>query len=90
MSLVRRPVSLLALVLMLPAAGAAFADVIPADHAARMSKGLDLFKSDVRQVLLDNCSKCHGGTGGAKGGLDLSTRESLLQGGHDGPARRDR
>ncbi|QNN22617.1 DUF1549 domain-containing protein [Planctomycetales bacterium ZRK34] len=55
------------------------------DHAADMAAGLALFKQDVRQILLDNCLKCHGGEQ-IKSGFDMATRHSLLRGGDHGPA----
>jgi cytochrome c553 len=58
---------------------------LPADHATQMAKGLDLFKSSVRQVMLDACLKCHGGDK-TKGDFDLSSREALMRGGHSGAA----
>ena len=52
-------------------------------HAAEMARGLLLFKSDVRAVLKQHCVKCHGGDK-TRGGLDLTTRASLLKGGDEG------
>ena len=52
-------------------------------HAAEMARGLALFKSDVRAVLKQHCVKCHGGDK-TRGGLDLTTRASLLKGGDEG------
>ncbi len=48
-----------------------------------MARGLALFKSDVRAVLKQHCVKCHGGDK-TRGGLDLTTRASLLKGGDEG------
>ena len=31
------------------------------DHAAKMAKGLDLFKQQIRPMLSQRCVKCHGG-----------------------------
>ena len=31
------------------------------EHAAKMAKGLDLFKKSVRPILTGRCLKCHGG-----------------------------
>lgn len=56
----------------------------PADHAARMTAGLELFRQSVRPLLSQECFKCHGGEK-TKGGLNLATREDLLKGGDDGP-----
>jgi mono/diheme cytochrome c family protein len=54
-------------------------------HAEKMTEGLSLFKSQVRQVLIDNCVDCHGGAE-VESGLDLATRKGLLRGGSHGPA----
>src|SRR5258706_465321 len=58
---------------------------ISRDHARDMAMGLDLFKKSVGPLLTEHCVKCHGGEK-IKGELDLTTRESLLKGGADGPA----
>jgi len=50
-----------------------------------MAASLDLFKTQVRGVLLDQCVKCHGGEK-TLGELDLTTREGLIKGGEQGPA----
>ncbi len=65
-------------------AAAAPAKVDP-HHARNMAKGLELFKSDVRQLLISKCVDCHGGDK-TRGDLDITTRESLLKGGEEGPA----
>jgi mono/diheme cytochrome c family protein len=53
---------------------------VPPDHAERMKEGLELFKSQVRPVLFEQCLECHGGKS-IKGRFDLSTREALLKSG---------
>ena len=53
---------------------------IDGNHAARMAQGLELFKGEVRQLLVDNCLACHGG-GQTLGGLDLSSRDALVASG---------
>ena len=58
---------------------------LPADHAERMSAGLDLFRGKVRQSLNDHCIGCHGGKK-TESGLDLTSREGLIHGGDSGPA----
>ncbi|QDU98709.1 PSD1 and planctomycete cytochrome C domain-containing protein [Lignipirellula cremea] len=58
---------------------------LPTDHQQRMALGLDLFKSEVRGVLVGRCLKCHGGES-TEGEFDLTTRELLLRGGDTGPA----
>jgi hypothetical protein len=50
-----------------------------------MARSLDLFKSEVRKLLTQNCLQCHGGEK-TNGELDLSTREGLIKGGEQGPA----
>jgi len=55
------------------------------DHVRQMASGLDVFKKSVGPLLTEHCVKCHGGEK-TKGELDLTTRESLLKGGADGPA----
>jgi hypothetical protein len=55
------------------------------DHAEQMAKGMDLFQSQVKQLLSERCLKCHGGQK-IKGDLDLNSREGLLKGGSNGPA----
>src|SRR5687768_1000530 len=52
-------------------------------HAEKMQEGLSLFKSQVRQVLIDNCVDCHGGAE-VESGLDLATRKGLVRGGSHG------
>ena len=58
----------------------ASAQSVDGEHAERMAQGLRLFKGEVRQVLVDNCLPCHGG-GQTLGGLDLSSRDSLVASG---------
>jgi hypothetical protein len=55
------------------------------DHAAKVARGLEIFKSVVRPVLAERCLKCHGGKD-TEAGLDLSDRDRLLRGGDSGPA----
>src|ERR1043166_2020874 len=78
----------LPLLAVLAFAAAAVADAdkpVDPDHAAKMARGLDIFKNHVRPVLADRCLKCHGGKD-TEAGLDLSDRERLLRGGDSGPA----
>ena len=70
---------------LLPSLVAA-AEPVAADHAARMSRGIEIFNTSVGRLLTDHCVKCHGGEKGTKGDLDLATRESLLLGGESGAA----
>jgi hypothetical protein len=58
---------------------------IPTDHAAKMAKSADLFRSHVREVFETSCLRCHGGKK-TESEFDLGTREALLKGGLAGPA----
>ncbi len=49
-------------------------------HAEKMKAGLALFQKSIRPALIDNCLKCHGDEK-VRSGLDVSTRELLLEGG---------
>ncbi|MGA2259242.1 MAG: PSD1 and planctomycete cytochrome C domain-containing protein, partial [Thermoguttaceae bacterium] len=53
---------------------------ISADHVQNMQAGLELFKSRVRPVLIQNCLGCHGGKE-MKGDFDLIDREKLMASG---------
>jgi mono/diheme cytochrome c family protein len=70
---------LLAAYALAPAAGQ---QKLPADHAEKMAKGLDLFQKQVRAILLEQCFRCHGGEK-TRGDLDMTTRERLLNGGEE-------
>ena len=75
-----------ALLLLTAMASAAPASTpLPADHAQRMAKSMDLFQKEVSGLLKEHCLKCHGGEK-TKGDFDLSTREDLLKGGEEGIA----
>jgi hypothetical protein len=54
------------------------------EHAAKMAKGVALFKQHVKPILVQSCLRCHGGKA-VESDLDLSTRDSLLKGGRHGP-----
>jgi mono/diheme cytochrome c family protein len=56
---------------------------VSADHAAKMAKGLALFRDSVRGVLVAHCVECHGGEH-TESEFDLTTREGLLAGGSSG------
>jgi mono/diheme cytochrome c family protein len=83
----RGPWCFLGLALCAVVAGPAFAQqpAVPPDHAERLVRGQEVFSKHVRQLLTDRCLKCHGGDK-TRGGLDLTTRETLLKGGDNGPA----
>lgn len=53
---------------------------VPADHAARMKAGRELFRAKVRAVLIEQCLDCHGGKT-TKGDFDLSDRAPLIESG---------
>jgi mono/diheme cytochrome c family protein len=55
------------------------------DHAAKMTKGLAIFKDQVRPVLMKGCVRCHGGKK-TESEFDLVDRDALLRGGKSGPA----
>jgi hypothetical protein len=57
---------------------------VPPDHARTMARGIELFKSGVRESLEKKCLDCHGGKT-TKGEFDISTRETLLREGPEGP-----
>ncbi|MFM8477428.1 MAG: DUF1549 domain-containing protein [Planctomycetaceae bacterium] len=61
---------------------------VPPDHPERAKKGLELFRSSVRQILTDRCLNCHGGNS-TKANFDLSTREALLNSGFVGQSAED-
>ena len=61
------------------------ATTVDPEHAAKRTKGLELFRTDVRKILKDKCVSCHGGDT-SEGKLDLATQEGLLKGGERGPA----
>lgn len=69
-------------VTLIPAADQPKEPVDPA-HAKQRAAGLELFKKEVRQILVGRCVKCHGGEK-TEGKFDLATREGLLKGGETG------
>jgi hypothetical protein len=58
---------------------------VDADHAAKMARGLEVFKNRIQPILVKSCVRCHGGKK-TEGELDLTDREGLLRGGGRGPA----
>jgi mono/diheme cytochrome c family protein len=58
---------------------------VGARHAKDMALGLELFKREVRDLLIEHCVRCHGGKR-VQSKFDLSTRKGLLAGGKVGPA----
>src|SRR5438105_4156470 len=61
------------------------AEPLDPDHAAKMAKGIELFRDHVRPLLADHCFKCHGGES-VESGFDMSDRAGLLKGGDSGIA----
>jgi mono/diheme cytochrome c family protein len=59
------------------------AEPVPADHAEKMARGQDLFRKQLRPLLLERCLKCHGGEK-VRSGFDLTSRETMLKGGENG------
>jgi hypothetical protein len=55
------------------------------DHAAKMTKGLALFKKSIKPLIESKCLRCHGGQK-VESELDLGDRDSLVKGGLRGPA----
>src|SRR5215472_3871402 len=53
------------------------------DHAAKMARGLEVFKKHVRPVLVQTCLRCHGGKK-TESEFDLVDRAGLLKGGSAG------
>jgi mono/diheme cytochrome c family protein len=53
-------------------------------QAADPPDSRDFFEKRIRPVFARNCNACHGTT--RMGGLDMTSRESLLQGGASGPS----
>ena len=52
-------------------------------HAKQRAAGLELFKKEVKQILVGRCVKCHGGEK-IEGKFDLTSREGLIKGGETG------
>ncbi|WP_162130520.1 DUF1549 domain-containing protein [Schlesneria paludicola] len=61
------------------------APTVDADHAVKRAKGLEVFRSQVRDLLIQRCLACHGGDA-TEGKFDLATQDGLLRGGERGPA----
>lgn len=53
---------------------------LSADHVSRMKAGTAIFQKTIRPALIENCLKCHGDEK-VRSGLDLSSRDLLLEGG---------
>ena len=57
----------------------------PAHADAPAAAGDEFFEKEVRPLLIERCLKCHGGEK-TRGGLKLTSRDAILQGGDTGPA----
>jgi hypothetical protein len=68
-------------------AAAELAVPLPADHAERFNRGLELFRKEIRPLLTTHCLKCHGGEK-TQSDFSLASREDLLKGGAEGLAVR--
>lgn len=55
------------------------------EHAAKMARGLEVFKKHVRPVLVQRCLRCHGGEV-TESEFDITDRAHLVKGGLAGPA----
>jgi hypothetical protein len=68
-----------------PAATAVPTDVpAPTEAAAAPAAAAVSFSKDVMPVFEQSCIKCHGGSDGTKGDLDLTSYDNLMAGGKDG------
>src|SRR3954470_14312927 len=56
----------------------------PAPAPTPTPQQVEFFETNIRPVLLDTCGECHGPD--ADGGLNLQSREAMLQGGDSGAA----
>ena len=55
------------------------------DHATSMDASRQLFRSDIRQIFVGRCLKCHGGET-SEGEFSLASRAALMRGGESGKA----
>jgi mono/diheme cytochrome c family protein len=54
-------------------------------HVEKIKAGLELFKTKVRGIFIEQCIACHGGDE-VQSGFDLATRKGLMRGGSKGKA----
>ena len=83
MHVAKLPLLGIAFVWLATAAHAQQKELVDPDHAAKMAKGLELFKTSVKPILMEQCVRCHGGKK-TESEFDLTDRESLLKGGLHG------
>ena len=80
-ALILKTIALGFLLALLPARIVALRAAEPA------AEDLEFFEKRVRPILAEHCGECHAGAGDkVKGGLNLGSRETILQGGDSGPA----
>src|SRR5207244_260492 len=60
-------------------------NAVPLKPALAPSEYDKFFERDVQPILKANCFACHGGQPKVKGGLRLTSRETILKGGDSGP-----
>ncbi len=65
---------------------AALAEEPPRPAAAAADQPAAFFRQQVEPILEQHCFKCHGAGESIKGGLRLTSRAGILQGGDTGPA----
>lgn len=53
---------------------------VPPDHAEKMKRGLELFRTDIREILTTHCLECHGGDS-VKADFNLASRSLLIESG---------
>lgn len=80
---------LLAVFLFAILIGLALFEALPAaegNEASFPPEQIEFFENDVLPILKNNCFKCHGGGEKINGGLRLTSRQGILEGGDSGPA----
>lgn len=56
------------------------------EEPSDLASGDDFYLEQVKPILTANCYKCHGGAAKIRGGLNLTHREGIVEGGDSGPA----
>jgi cytochrome c len=57
---------------------------VAAQNASPVPSTPEFYTKRVLPIFEENCNRCHGGIN-HRGGLNISSREGMLKGGHDGP-----
>ena len=78
-----KPLLHLSLLLFAAVSHLGAAPALPADHAAKMKAGTELFQNSIRPALEEHCLRCHGGEK-TRADFDLTSREALIKGGESG------